>query len=106
MVTAASRTIYGQEVEPPAHRQRFARGVPGGLVELWVAGRDPVFGVAGRDPNGAAATFGDHVEGGVRALLAGEAGDLVDVGIGERERVAGVLEVAALVREAQRDGVV
>jgi len=44
--------IYGQEVEPPAHRQRLARGVPGGLGRSPDAADDAdVVEMGGRRPS-------------------------------------------------------
>ena len=79
------------------------RGGAAWLVVLGIGGADPVLEVAERDANGAAAARGDHVDRRVEAVLFGERLDLRDVGVGQSERLAGVLEVVAVVAQAEAE---
>src|SRR5689334_17878037 len=65
--------IYGQEVEPPAHRQRRARGVPGGLARSRdAAGDADVVEMGGRRPRWPwGSTRGPALSVAVAALVAG-----------------------------------
>jgi hypothetical protein len=65
--------IYGQEVEPPAHRQRLARGVPGGLGRSPDAADDAdVVEMGGRRPRWPwGSTRGPAFSIAVAALVAG-----------------------------------
>jgi len=65
--------IYGQEVEPPAHRQRLARGVPGGLGRSPDAADDAdVVEMGGRRPRWPwGSTRGPAFSVAVAALVAG-----------------------------------
>ena len=65
--------IYGQEVEPPAHRQRLARGVPGGPGRSPDAADDAdVVEMGGRRPRWpGGSTRGPAFSIAVAALVAG-----------------------------------
>src|SRR6516164_5325392 len=65
--------IYGQEVEPPADRQRLARGVPGGLGRSPdAAGDTDVVEMGGRQPRWpGGSTRGPAFSVAVAALVAG-----------------------------------
>ncbi len=68
---------------------------------LGIRGTDPVLEVTKGDTDGAAPPGGDHVDRRVDALLLGERLDLSDVRVGQAEGFAGVLEVVAIVAQAE-----
>ena len=96
-------SLSAAQWSPPVCAQR---GGAARLVVLGIGAADPVLEVAEELAHGAAPSVGDHVRARVEPWPGGEGRDVLDVGVGERQRRAGVLEIVGVVLKAQGDRLV